>query len=97
MSTAVCAGLIGRSVWTLQRARHDRVDLDMPQHVLVGKRSVRYPLSLVFEWARRRGVRLCWADCPMSVVLPVFGIYESQALRVPADLAEIAGRVRKGR
>ena len=52
---------------------------------------------MVFEWARRRGVRLNWAECPMSVALPVFDIYESQALRVPADLAEIAGRVRKGR
>ena len=88
------AGLIRKSVYTLQRARHDRDDLDMPAHVIVGARSVRYPMSGVFRWALARGVRLCWAECPLSFALPVFDAYTSKAMRVPDDLA---GLVRRGR
>ena len=69
----------------------------MPPHVRVGKRGVRYRLSIVFEWARRCGVRLRWVGCPLSFALPVFDAYSAQGLRVPADLAELAGRVRRGR
>ncbi len=89
--------MVGRSKWTLIRARTDRFDLDMPPHVYVGKRGVRYPLSILFEWAHRRGERLDWRGVPVSFALPAFDAFTAAGLRVPADLAAVAGRVVRGR
>ena len=94
LTTEVCAGLIGRSVWTLQRARHDRLDLDMPPAVRIGSRTIRYPLTDVIFWAYRRNLALDWSGVPLSFALPAFDAFEAVGLRVPADLA---GKVRRGR
>jgi len=40
--------------------------------VRVGKRSVRYPLAGVFDWADRRSIELDWREVALSVALPAF-------------------------
>ncbi len=98
VTTAVAAGLIGRSVFTLQRARCDRPKLRMPTPIPVGRRGVRYSLMELAFWAADRGERLRWLDVPTSVLLPAFDLFAgTEGLRVPADLAALVGRVRKGR
>ncbi|WP_448172505.1 hypothetical protein [Rhizobacter fulvus] len=92
VTTAVAAGLIGRSVFTLQRARCDRPDLRMPLPLRVGRRGVRYSLMELVWWCAERGERLRWLDVPTSVLLPAFNLFAgTDFLRVSADLA---GRVR---
>lgn len=98
VTTAVAAGLIGRSIWTLQRARCDQPKLRMPTPQRHGKRGVRYSLLELCFWCADRGERLRWLDVPTSVLLPAFDLFAgTDGLRVPADLAALVGRVRKGR
>jgi hypothetical protein len=98
VSTKVAAGLIGRSVFTLQRARHDRADLRMPLPLRHGKRGVRYSLLELLFWSAERGERLQWLDVPASVALPAFDLLAgTEGLRVPADLAALTQRLRPGR
>ena len=97
LTTEFTAHLIGRSKFTLQRARHDRPDLRMPPCVRILPRAIRYPLSDLVLWAHHRGVTLRWSGVPLSFALPAFRAFEAEGLRVPADLAALAGRVRKGR
>jgi len=75
LNTATAAGLAGLSAYTLQRARHDRPDLDVPPHERRGRRGVAYPLAGVLGWSQRRGVALCWQGVPLSVALPVFDAF----------------------
>lgn len=86
--------MIGRSVYTLQRARHDRHDLDMPQAVRIGSRAIRYGLGEIMLWAFRRRVVLDWSGIPLSFALPAYDAFDALGLQAPADLA---GIVRRGR
>ena len=96
VNTRVAAGLIGLSHFTLQRARHDRPDLHMPEAIRVGPRGIRYSLMGLHDWAAARGERLRWVDVPVSVALPAFDALAAAGLQVPGDLAALAGRVRRG-
>lgn len=87
LNTRTTAALIGRSKYTLQRARHDRPDLDMPPSQKVGKRSVVYAVPDVLGWAKRRGVRLDWEDLPLCYVLPAVRAHRDAGLPLPAALA----------
>ena len=97
VNTRVAAGLIGLSHFTLQRARHDRPDLRMPEAIRVGSRGIRYSLMGLHDWAAARGEPLHWVDVPLSVALPAFDALAAAGLQVPGDLAALAGRVRRGR
>lgn len=85
LNSKTVAGLIGRSIYTLQRARHDRDDLHMPPHVRHG-RSVRYPLAALLDWARWRDVRLHWEHLPWRYVLPAMHAHETAGVPLPVGL-----------
>jgi hypothetical protein len=93
LNTKATAALIGRSIFTLQRARHDRPDLDMPPACRVGSRAVGYPLPDLLRWARRRGQHLRWADLPVRYALPAAQAHADAGLPLPAALAAAVGRV----
>ena len=94
LPTKVCAALVGLSVFTLQRARHDRPDLHAPPAVRIGTRTIRYALTDVLLWAYSRKVVLHWSALPFSFALPAAEGFDALGLSAPADLA---GLVRRGR
>lgn len=86
LNAKVVAGLTGRSIYTLQRARHDRPDLHMPPHVRTGTRGVGYRLDQLLAWARYRDVWLHWQDLPLRFVLPAMQAHQRAGLPVPPGL-----------
>jgi hypothetical protein len=93
LNSKATAALIGRSIFTLQRARYDRPDLDMPPACRVGSRGVGYPLADLLRWARRRREHLHWDDLPASYALPAAQAHADAGLPLPAALAAAVGRV----
>lgn len=97
LSVKATAALVGRSVHTLRRARHDRPDLSMPVWHRIGSRGVAYLLGDVVHWSEHRGLPLVWSALPVSYALASADAFEAAGLDVPADLQTTLARVRKGR
>lgn len=96
LNTKTVAALIGRSVYTLQRARHDRADLQAPPHVRIGTRGVGYPLHALLGWAQAHGRTLDWTGVPLRYALPAAERYRATGAAVPAELQALRGRVVAG-
>ena len=89
---------MNNAAWQRARREAGLGDLQMPLPLRVGRRGVRYSLMELVWWCAERGERLRWLDVPASVLLPAFDLFAgTEGMHVPADLAELVGRVRKGR
>ena len=83
LNSKATAELLGVSISTLQHARCNRPDLDMPPARLVGARSVGYALGDILRWAERRKFLLRWQHIPTRYVLGAADAYAAAAMPTP--------------